>query len=481
MLVHNLNDNTGERLTWTTSSEFDTWGRPKTLTYPDREVVTYGYDSGGLVASVAGEKAGTAYPYIDRQEYDKFLARRFLETGNGVVTEILYDSKTRRLNQMITDAPGRRVQDINYTYDLVGNVLAAGNAAPAPTPDLMGGTSQQTFAYDDLYRLVSAAGTYDFAPGKHREYTDYLVYDNLGNIVHKSQTDTVFNNPDEGIPQDKTTYNQLYDYAAAPHQPTHIGDRSYTYDANGNLTGWTDDTSGQNRTVTWDAEDRVTSVADEGGTTRYKYDDEDRLAIERGPEGETAFVNRFYTVHNGTVFWKHFWAGTERIATKREMPEDEFEHMLYFLHKDLLGSTNFVTDENGLVFEYLEYFPSGETWVMEHSDIYRVPYLYSGGYYDEFRELYNFWPRWYEPRDQLFYSPDPALVQSPRAPISDPALLAAYTYAEDNPLRLVERGGPAPEDVQKAFRAAFSRPNGSLDMAKARLFKALVQQQADER
>jgi RHS repeat-associated protein len=163
------------------------------------------------------------------------------------------------------------------------------------------------------------------------------------------------------------------------------------------------------------------------------------------------------------------------------MPEDEFEHMLYFFHKDLLGSTNLVTDADGLVFEYLEYFPSGETWVIEHSDIYRVPYLYGGGYYDEFRELYNFWPRWYEPRDQLFYSPDPALVQSPRAPISDPALLAAYTYAQGNPLRLVDRDGLAPEDVQTAFLATFSRPNGSLDMAKVRLFKALVQQQAEER
>jgi YD repeat-containing protein len=34
MLVHNLNDNTEERLTWTTSWEFETWGRPKTVTTP---------------------------------------------------------------------------------------------------------------------------------------------------------------------------------------------------------------------------------------------------------------------------------------------------------------------------------------------------------------------------------------------------------------------------------------------------------------
>ncbi|MCP4542719.1 MAG: hypothetical protein GY832_36820 [Chloroflexi bacterium] len=480
MLVHNLNDNTEERLTWTTSFAFETWGRPKTVTYPDGELVSYGYDSGGLNASVAGNKAGVAYPYILRQEYDKFLARRFQKTGNGVETETSYDSQTRRLNHITTDAPGRPVQDITYTYDLVGNVLTADNEAPAPKPNLMGGTSQQTFVYDDLYQLISADGTYNFAPRKHRDYTFDLAYDNLGNIIQKSQTDRVFNNPKKGIEQHKTTYDQLYDYNAAPHQPTHIGHQSYTYDASGNLTGWTDDNSGQNRTVTWDAEDRVTSVANQGSTTRYTYDDEDRLAIERGPSGETSFVNRFYPVRNGSVAWKHFWAGADRIATKRQMPNDVFEHMLYFLHKNLLGSTDLVTDPNGHVFEYVQYFPGGETWVLEHGDIHRTPYLYAGGYYDEFRELYNFGARWYEPREQLFYSPDPILVRSPRVVLGDPALLTAYSYAENNPLRLVDRDGLDGDDVQKDRQGSLSQPNGSLDQPKGRVIKALVQQKAGD-
>jgi hypothetical protein len=94
--------------------------------------------------------------------------------------------------------------------------------------------------------------------------------------------------------------------------------------------------------------------------------------------------------------------------------------------------------------------------------------------------LYNLDARWSEPRVQFFYSTDPLLVQSPRAPINDPALLAAYTYAEDNPVRLVDRDGRAPESAQRAFRAAFTRPDGSLKMAKVRLFNALEQQKASE-
>ncbi len=477
MLVHNLVDATTARLTWTTNSDFDAWGRPKTITYPDGEVVSYGYDSGGLMSSVAGNKAGTPYPYVLRQEYDKFLARRYQVTGNNVAQELRYNPATRHLERMITNAPNRAVQDLTYAYDLAGNVLSANNAAPVPVTSMMGGTSQQTFVYDDLYQLTHATGTYNFAPGKHRDYTYDLVYNNLGNIVQKSQTDTVFNNP-KGTPQAKTTYTQLYAYNAAAHQPTHIGGKTYTYDADGNLTGWTDDASGQNRTVTWDAEDRVTSVADQGSTTTYTYDDQGQLGIQRGPQGETSFVNRYYTVHNGSVACKNYWAGTERIATKMQMPDGQLENIEYFFHKDLAGSTNFITDINGNVFQYLEYFPGGEEWVNEHSDIYRTPYLYTGGYLDDFRVLYNLGARWYTPQEQMMYSPDPVLVQDPAAPIDDPALLSAYSYAENNPLRLVDRTGRVPADVQAAFRAAFTNPNGSFDISKVRAFNALIQQRA---
>jgi RHS repeat-associated protein len=539
MKVHNLNDQTAPRLTWTTAYEYDTWGRPKTITYPDGEVVTYGYDSGGLTNAMAGVVAGLPYTYITRMEYDKFLTRRFQETGNGVQTEIRYNDQTRRLERMITNAPGRPVQDIIYGYDAVGNVLTANNDAPTPVTSLMGGTSQQSFVYDDLYQLVSANGTYQFAPKKHRDYTYNLVYDNLGNIMQKTQTDTIFNNP-KGTPQKPTTYSQTYDYNAAPHQPTHIGEKSYTYDLNGNLTGWTDDFNGTNRTVTWDAENRVTSVADQGSTTRYTYDDENILAIERGPQGETSFVNRYYTVHNGTVAWKNYWIGTQRIATQRHTPEDDdddantttsdtgsiasapgnsgalhvlyapivigmdnisdrlnisdtvgvdddydeddgvTEPMLYFFHEDLLSSTNFVTDSTGKVFEYLLYFPSGEEWVLEHSDIYRTPYLYAGSYMDEFRELNYFGARWYASQEQMLYSPDPSLVQTPTGTVDDPALLSAYSYAENNPMRLVDQSGAVPVDVQNAFRAAFAGPNGKPDPAKVRQFNALVQQAAEK-
>jgi hypothetical protein len=60
------------------------------------------------------------------------------------------------------------------------------------------------------------------------------------------------------ITQQKTSYDFGYDYAGAhPHAATHIDIRTYTYDANGNETGWTNDLNGTRRTVVWDEENRV--------------------------------------------------------------------------------------------------------------------------------------------------------------------------------------------------------------------------------
>jgi RHS repeat-associated protein len=117
--------------------------------------------------------------------------------------------------------------------------------------------------------------------------------------------------------------------------------------------------------------------------------------------------------------------------------------------------------------------------VREHSNVYRTPYLYTGSYKDEFRELDYLGARWYATQEQMLYSPDPVLVQVPTGLIDDPALLSAYTYAENNPVRLVDRSGTQPTDPLSAFRAAFAKPNGQTDPAKVLQFASLVQRAAE--
>ena len=60
-----------------------------------------------------------------------------------------------------------------------------------------------------------------------------------------------------------------------------------------------------------------------------------------------------------------------------------FEADQYFYHPDHLGSSSYVTDVDGEIFQHLEYFPFGETWVEESSNTQRTPYLFTGKELDE--------------------------------------------------------------------------------------------------
>src|SRR6185369_13007393 len=105
---------------WTTHYLYDTWGRLQQMAYPDGEVLTYAYDSGGLVRAATGVKLGVTTPYVQRLEYDEFGQRAFLLVGNGADTAYSYNPLNRRLSRLTAGD----FQDLNYTYDLVGNVTA---------------------------------------------------------------------------------------------------------------------------------------------------------------------------------------------------------------------------------------------------------------------------------------------------------------------------------------------------------------------
>ncbi|HYV18681.1 MAG TPA: SpvB/TcaC N-terminal domain-containing protein [Verrucomicrobiae bacterium] len=474
MMLHNLSTTTSTKMTFTTAFDEDSFGRYKTVTYPDGEALSYAYDAGGLVSKVTGQKTPFAYPYVDRQEYDAFFARRFRQTGNGVKTETAYDPLTRRVSLIQTNAPPREIQHLAYGYDKVGNVLSVNNPIPFPPGDnTQGGPSTETYTYDTHYRLETARGVYKYAD-KTRNYTYDVTYDAQGNLKTKAQTDTIFPSKKPAQIQAKTTYtlNPIVYGLPAPHQVAQIGSRAYTHDLDGNVTGWTDAKGGQRRSMTWTADDRMATSADNGSTTTETYDDAGRLAIERGPQGEKGFVNQWYMVVNGSNFWKDVWVGAERIETKKVESPGLPENKRYFLHKDLQGNTNMVTDLLGVPFEHLIYFPGGEVWILEASTTFREPFTFAGAYYDDQRMLLSLGRRWYEPREEYLFTTDPGLLDVPESVLDDPALLPPYTYGENNPIRLADHDGRVPEDVQKAFRAAFGKPGGGLDNASLSAFSS---------
>ena len=144
-----------------------------------------------------------------------------------------------------------------------------------------------------------------------------------------------------------------------------------------------------------------------------------------GPQGETVYVNQFFVIRGGAVGTKHVFAGSTRMVTKLAKQENPTiksnnaggggkdkgprERDMYFYHPDHLGSSSYVTDEGGRVFQHLEYFPFGETWVEEKSNTQRTPYLFTGKELDEDTGLYYFGARYYDQRTSVWASVDPIL------------------------------------------------------------------------
>jgi RHS repeat-associated protein len=451
--------------TYVTQSLFDTFGRLRTLTYPDGEVLTYQYDAGGLVKQASGVKGPFTYNYINRLEYDRFQQRAFLETGNGVRSQHTYAKATRRLQNLRSAAAGAApFQNLDYTYDKVGNVLSLSNDVALPAPSQFGGPTSQSFQYDDLYRLTNAGGTFQSAPGKSNNYSLSLGYDTIHNVLSKTQTNNIVQPSGTSIPQQKTSYQFTYAFptspAPRPHAATHVDNRTFSYDSNGNQTGWTNDLNGTTRTIVWDDENRIQSVSDNGHEMNYKYDDKGERVLKRGPQGETAYVNQYFTIRNGAIGTKHVYADETRVVSKLVVKQPTVEEKdRFFYHPDQLGSTNFVTEATGALFEHLEYFPFGETWVQEASNTLLTPYLFTSKELDEETDLYYYGARYYDPRTSQFLSTDPLMHSDPDKATATPALLNLYAYVANNPLRYIDPTGETLKligtdtDIKESFAA----------------------------
>jgi YD repeat-containing protein len=121
------------RREYTTRFDFDSFGRMLSVAYPDGEVVNYDYDAGGLLASAKGARWGHSQTYLEALQYDEFGQRLFMALGNGVTTAYSYEALTRRLSTLATTLPphdgvSRKVQNLAYGYDVVGNVTTITNA-----------------------------------------------------------------------------------------------------------------------------------------------------------------------------------------------------------------------------------------------------------------------------------------------------------------------------------------------------------------
>jgi RHS repeat-associated protein len=538
----------GER-TYVTQWTYDTWYRLTSMIYPDSEVVNYTYNLSGTLLSMSGNRAGQITSYAQQLGYDKFESRVFLGYANGTQTSYTYEPDRRRLQNLLVtlgNGNGRRIMDNTYSYDKVDNILSLTNNAPVPSSNLMGGSSQYSYTYDDLYRMTTASGSFK-GPHEQDRYTLTMEYNSVGSITRKTQTnDKSPNGNNKWIAQKKTTYDFSYTYdAKQPHAATHIGRQTYAYDADGNETGWTDDKTGQRQKMVWDEENRLRSVSENGQLNSYIYDADGDRVLKGIGSGQTVYVNGDLSGSSGGVgnftvyvnpylvvksgeYSNHYFIGSQRITTRLEQgwdhqvtapdagdsiswtkkeklmlqgmnrdqqalqgsdsagtvkvtganaraaadssngsqgssatpgnnanPNNNGNHyayghdknnggsgpgaadFLYFYHSDHLGNTSYVTDGSGEVYQHVEYFAFGETFVDEHSNTDAIPYLFNGKELDEETGLYYFGARYYDPRTSTWASVDPMAEKMPG--------WSPYNFGFDNPLRYMDPTGMSPK------------------------------------
>jgi RHS repeat-associated protein len=265
------------------------------------------------------------------------------------------------------------------------------------------------------------------------------------------------------------------------------GDAPTTYDfrynANGAIesmlvagsTGTPSETNVWDRRFTWTLMNQMTSASDGSEIRTFAYADTGALMIQdgnlltrdgdvvaqRGGGPETIFLNAWVTIRAQKIY-KHINDGLDKIVTKMDS-DGSREDTQMFLHTDVVGSTNIVTDNQGRGFQRHEYFPSGEIWIIDNKEQIRTPFQFGDGYYEEEFDLILFGARWYDTERELFLSPDPLLAAKPRALIDQPALGAAYTYAGANAVGNVDPDGMAFFTAQQSA-AVTARAQAAFDL-----------------
>jgi len=243
---------------------YDAAARIQTMTYPSGAIVTYQYDSAGQINQVTLTDGTTTTTLASAITYQPFGPVKSLTYGNGKTLSQSHDTAYRVTNQTTAGALA-----LTYPlYDANGNLLTRDNALT---------TTRETFTYDALNRLGTAAGT--VGP---RTY----VYDKNGN---RQSLD------------DGTTTN--YTYTANTNRLTQINTTALTLDANGNTTA-----QGA-RTFSYNAYNRLIGVTD--NTTQiasYTYN-----ALGQRASKITATTTRFTYGLNGELLMESDGTGSPQV------------------------------------------------------------------------------------------------------------------------------------------------------------------------
>ena len=445
--IESYTDFNGQITKW----EYDNEQRLKDKKYDDDTQETYTYYPSGRVKTVTNQNGTVAFEYNSRGKLIKqvnadgtSLTYTYDKVGNKTSTTSVfgttcytYDALNRLKN--VTDEKG---QVTTYAYDKVGNRTSI----TYPNGNIV------TYSYDNLNRLVSekitknngqAIATYEYvlkasgnrekiieSTGRVIEYT----YDNTSRLLQEKilesngkETQIDYTYDKVGNRLTKFQNNQLTKYSYDLNdQLIKEDDKTYTYDANGNMTKAYDALG--NRTIyEYSINNRLIGV--QGDTTiKYTYDFEGNR-IGNSVNGSISK----YIVDSNTQYPNvlgELDANNNAIASYTygdDLISQERSQQTYFYMYDGQLSTRYLTDEKGEVTDTYDYYAFGEI----ANKVGDTPneYLYVSQQYDQNIGFYYLRARYMNPSNGRFISRD-----TYSGSIYDPVTLHKYTYANNNPV-----------------------------------------------
>ncbi|MBN2526748.1 MAG: RHS repeat-associated core domain-containing protein [Deltaproteobacteria bacterium] len=401
----------------------DAYGRTSAIKYPDGEMVNYSYDVAGRLHSIVGD-----VPYIGGITYNKENLREFITSGNGISRKYEYDSASNQLRNMrvynskfnpygtLEDLlnltytyDNRRLLDtvendkdkvntenhfvLDYSYDSFGRIAGAHGSADSGDWSLT-----NAYNFDDGTRLESS-----FVSGQSRITTDIVPNSSAPANVKITETGEQiqyrYNNFGELTNIDKTVGGILEDSES----------KEFDFNSDGTLAN------------AYTADTYVRFNYDAFGNRVFK-----RAYVTGGVLNETMYLFNLYSRKNGAAN-NHISDGRHVVATKLRGDESK----VLFYTPDHLGSTVLVTNFAAQVLSKAMYDPFGNA-IFEQSmnggaDNDRK---FTNQIYDEETGLYYFNARYYDPKNGVFISPDPAMDG-----------LNHYVYAKGNPLIFTDLTG----------------------------------------
>jgi len=428
---------TGITAYWETYG-FDSLGRPS-VTYVNTPGETHAINltynsSTGLMDSIMYPASTSGYRHQVVYEYQYGQLRKVRDIGNtvtywlannvdargNITDESLGNGlRTTRGFDAVTGLPtfirtgpggGTATQNLNYGFDLVGNLTSRNDANQGLTESL---------TYDNLYRLTQSTVT--GAP------TLTMTYNAYGNIMSRSDVGSY-------------TY-----HASKIHAVTAAGGFSYVYDANGNIT------TRNGSTVTWFANNKPQSIAGNGQTSTFEYGPSGQYwkqtaTYSNGPETTLYIGGLLEKVTNSTLTsWRHHIKANGRTVAIYSRASTGATNTIYPL-TDHLGSTDAITDSAGtvLVRESFTAFGArrGSNWqgTPTPADMTAIANATRRGYTDHTMldnlGLVHMNGRVYDPAIGRFLSADP-YVQFPL----DTQSWNRYSYVVNNPLSFTDPSG----------------------------------------